>query len=119
MIYSKNDIQDFYTKVLNSYLAKGYMVNIRSMRVSHGDDAKIDLVKDGQVVRIIHDTAYDINFREYYTVKALGFKDYGSDVYWSPRGDILEEYYFIRTRDRRNYKMADEEEVNLLKSRLN
>ena len=119
MIYSKNDIQDFYTKVLNSYLAKGYMVNIRSMRGCQGDDARIDLVKDGQVVRIIHDTVYDIDFGEYYTVKALGFKDNGSDMYWSFRGDTLEEYYFIRTKDRRNYQMADEDEVNRLKSRIN
>ena len=119
MIYSKNDIQDFYTKVLNSYLTKGYMVNIRSMRGSQGEDAKIDLVKDGQVVRIILNTVYDIDLGEYYTVKALGFKDNGSDIYWSFRGDTLEEYYFIRTKDRRNYQMADEEEVNRLKLRLN
>lgn len=118
MIYSKNDIQDFYTKVLNSYLAKGYMVNIRSMRGLQGEDARIDLVKDGQIVRIAHNTAYDINFREYYTVKVLGFEDYGSDVYWNGRGDTLEEYYFIRTKDRRGYQMADEEDVNRIKSRI-
>lgn len=115
MIYSKNDIQDFYTKVLNSYLTEGYTVNITSMSGSQGEDAKIDLVKGDYVVRILADSEYVIGFGDIYKILVLSYKNTGSDLYWNNRGNILEECYFIRTKDRRNYRIADEDEVAQIK----
>lgn len=115
MIYSKNDISKFYTNSLNTYLTEGYTVNITSMSGSQGEDAKIDLVKGDYVVRILADSEYVIGFGDIYKILVLSYKNTGSDLYWNNRGNILDEYYFIRTKDRRNYRIADEDEVAQIK----
>ena len=42
-IYKTKDINELFTKVVNKYLAKGYVFNLNTMSGSQGEIAKVDL----------------------------------------------------------------------------
>lgn len=113
MIYSKNDIQSFYTNQIKKYLQDGYDINIESMNGSQGEDSRIDLVKDGEVIRVILDKRYEIRISDIIYIQIIRFKYDGSTIYWNNRGEVVKTFNFLKTRDRKNFYMVEgDEEVN-------
>ena len=53
------DINAKYTAIITEYLAKGYIINTRSMCGSQGDYAHIDLTDGTEVIRIMVDTFHE------------------------------------------------------------
>ena len=77
MIYSKNDISKFYSKVVKENLEYGD-INIPSMRGTQGADSSIDInLGDGRVRRVLIETKYDINIDDVIIIKVVDFKDTG------------------------------------------
>lgn len=108
------DINAKYTAIVTEYLAKGYIINTRSMCGSQGDYAHIDLTDGTEVIRIMVDT-----FHEWTDITLDGLEiivgradsevipNCENDYYtlWNSRLDIIsrERFYQIG-EDRRNGK---------------
>ena len=58
-IYKTKDINEFFTKVVNNYLAKGYVFNLNTMSGSQGEIAKVDLTNGEHIYRINIDKEHD------------------------------------------------------------
>lgn len=110
MIYTKNDISKFYSKVVKENLEYGD-INIPSMGGSQGEDSRIDInLGDGRVRRVLIDTNYDINIGDVTFIKVIDFKDTGSNLYWNDKGELVQSFYFVPIKGSANskYYMADQ-----------
>ena len=58
-IYKTKDINELFTKVVNKYLAKGYVFNLNTMSGSQGEIAKVDLTNGEHIYRINIDKEHD------------------------------------------------------------
>ena len=94
MIYTKNDISKFYSKVVKENLEYGD-INIPSMRGTQGADSSVDINLGGRVRRVLLDTTYDISIGDITVIKVIDFKDTGSNIYWNDKGDVVQSFYFV------------------------
>lgn len=94
MIYTKNDISKFYTKVVKENLKYGD-INIPSMRGNQGEDSRIDINLGGRIRRVLISSSYDIGLRDVTFIKVIDFMDTGSNLYWNDKGDLVQSFYFI------------------------
>lgn len=58
------DIDQKYTELVSKYLAAGYIINSATMASSEGENASIDLTKDGKMVRVLVGSFVELN--DYY-----------------------------------------------------
>lgn len=49
---TKFEIDKMFTRIIQEYIEDGYVINTKSMAGSQGEEGKIDLVKEDQLVRI-------------------------------------------------------------------
>ena len=119
MIYSKDDISKFYTKVVKENLEYGN-INIPSMTGSQGEDSRIDIDLGGRIRRVLIDTNYDINVGDVTFIKVIDFKDTGSNLYWNDRGDLVQIFYFIPVGGSSNskYYMVNSSELALAMAKM-
>ena len=120
MIYSKNDISKFYSKVVKENLEYGD-INIPSMRGTQGVDSSIDInLGDGRVRRVLIETKYDINIDDVIIIKVVDFKDTGSNLYWNDKGDLVQSFYFIPVRGTSysKYYMVNSSELALIMAKM-
>lgn len=104
MIYTKNDISKFYSKVVKENLEYGD-INIPSMGGSQGEDSRIDInLGDGRVRRVLIDINYDINIGDVTFIKVIDFKDTGSNIYWNDKGELVQSFYFVPIKGSANSK---------------
>lgn len=103
MIYTKNDISKFYSKVVKENLEYGD-INIPSMRGTQGADSSIDINLGGRVRRVLLDTTYDISIGDITAIKVVDFKDTGSNLYWNDKGDLVQSFYFVPIKGSANSK---------------
>lgn len=52
------EIEKIYTEAVNRYLADGFILNLNTMSGSQGEWGKIDLKKDGRLIRIRLESGY-------------------------------------------------------------
>ena len=102
MIYSKKDIRSFYTNQIMKYLQDGYEINIESMNGSQGEDSKIDLIKDEEVIRIILDRRYEMYVGTMFYIRIIRFEYDGSTIYWNDRGQFIKTFNFLNAKDGKN-----------------
>ena len=119
MIYSKNDISKFYSKVVKENLEYGN-INIPSMRGSQGADSSIDIDLGGRIRRVLIETKYDINIDDVIIIKVIDFKDTGSNLYWNDKGDLVQIFYFIPVRgtSHSKYYMVNSSELALIMAKM-
>ena len=77
------------------------------MNGSQGEDSRIDLVKDKEVIRIIFDKKYEMYIGIIYYIRIIKFEYDGSKIYWNERGQFLKTFNFLKARDGKNYYMVD------------
>lgn len=111
MIYSKNDIRSFYTNQIMKYLQDGYEINIESMNGSQGEDSRIDLVKDEEVIRIILDRRYEMYVGTIIYIRIIRFDYDGSTIYWNDRGQFIKTFNFLKAKDGKNYYMVEYDDL--------
>lgn len=109
MIYTKKDIQKFYTKMVKENLEYGD-INIRSMSGSQGEDSRIDINLGGRIRRVLIYTIYDIDIHDVIFIKIIDFMDNGSGIYWNDKGDLVQKFCFvpIRGTSYSKYYMVDQ-----------
>ena len=115
MIYTKDDISRFYTKVVKENLELGN-INIPSMTGSQGEDSRIDInIGGGRIRRILIDSKYDIYLGNVTLIKVIDFMDNGSSLYWNDKGDLVQIFYFIPVKgsSKSKYFMANSSELAL------
>lgn len=119
MIYTKNDISKFYSKVVKENLEYGD-INIPSMRGTQGADSSIDINLGGRVRRVLLDSKYDINIGDITAIKVIDFKDTGSNLYWNDKGDLVQSFYFIPIKGSSNskYYMTDRLQLGLILAKI-
>lgn len=119
MIYTKNDIAKFYTKVVKENLEYGD-INIPSMRGTQGADSSIDINLGGRVRRVLLDSNYDIHIGDVTMVKVIDFKDTGSNLYWNDKGDLVQIFYFVPVRGTSysKYYMVNSSELALIMAKM-
>lgn len=120
MIYTKNDISKFYSKVVKENLEYGD-INIPSMRGTQGADSSVDInLGGGRVRRVLIDTTYDISIGDITVIKVIDFKDTGSNLYWNDRGDVVQSFYFVPIKGSANskYYMANILDLDHIKTKV-
>lgn len=117
MIYTKNDISKFYTKVVKENLEYG-QINIPSMRGSQGECSKVDINLGGRVRRILIDSNYDFCLGQVTFIKVIDFVDTGLDLYWNDKGDLVQSFYFIRIKGSSKYYMVSPSDLDHIKTKI-
>lgn len=54
----KREIDEMFTKAVAYYIAEGWLVHTDTMRGTEGEIAKVDMVKDGFLIRVLLDTSW-------------------------------------------------------------
>lgn len=119
MIYTKNDISKFYSKVVKENLEHGD-INIPSMRGIQGADSSIDINLGGRIRRVLIETKYDINIDDVIIIKVIDFKNTGSNLYWNDKGDLVQDFYFVPVRgtSHSKYYMVNSSELALVMAKM-
>lgn len=118
MIYSKKDISKFYTNLVKEYLENGYDINIESMNGSQGEDSRIDMVKDGEVIRIILDQKYEMYIGTIDYIRIIRFEYDGSRIYWNERGQFLKTFNFLPAKDNKNFYMVEYDDLGQIVQKI-
>lgn len=111
MLLKREDIEREYTKKISEYLGQGYVVNLASMNGTQGEEAKIDLRKGNEVLRIYLDksalyptkTEGKEKYLSYVDALSLIIKryvedgDFYSDTLWLKDGEEIyrKDYYYV------------------------
>ncbi len=120
-IYKTKDINELFTKVVNKYLAKGYVFNLNTMSGSQGEIAKVDLTNGEHIYRINIDKEHDfencidtikITVKEYETNKKR--IDDSWITLWNNKGLLIECINFYEI-DRYGYADAYTTDIEFIR----
>lgn len=103
-----------FTDLVTKYLAKGYIVHTNSMGGSQGEEAKVDLYKDGNFLRIWMESksSHSWSNREEWhgsrMIISVGnwknpYNDKSPDIMWMQDFDVIEEYTYYNISNRGYY----------------
>lgn len=106
----KKDIDKIFTEIVADYISKNWIIYSSSIGENQGEKAKIDLVKDNEIVRILLDKNY--NYESYSYTISVGIKKESSNLYrgkdfdkifWNKDFEIIEEYKFYCIDKEKSY----------------
>lgn len=109
-----SEIEAIYTEKVTEYIAKGYSINTNTMSGHQGEIAKIDLRKDGEIIRILMDTERDNHFHEAVVIIVGRNTDEnaarrtgrsGYDTIWNYKLEVIEKRTFWQMQ--KDYRDVD------------
>lgn len=90
-----NEINRIYTEKVTEWMAKGYSINVKTMKGSQGEIARIDLTNGKDIVRIFVDTGYrrGCDTIEIIVGRVNDVKPYvnNNDIIWNNKLNIIEQ----------------------------
>lgn len=99
------DIDRKYTELVAEFFAKGYRLHTKSMSGSQGEEAKIDFIKDNELIRVWMDRKYEFDWDSELSGYTLFIrvgrwnedaKYAGRRIVWLHDLDVIEEYKFYQ-----------------------
>lgn len=109
-----SEIEAIYTAKVTEYIAKGYSINTATMSGHQGEIAKIDLRKDGEIIRILMETEHDEHFREAVVIivgrdteerNSRNTGRHGYDTIWNYKLEVIEKRTFWQMQ--KDYRDVD------------
>ena len=88
------DVDKIFARLVDEYIGNGYVINTRTMKGSQGEIAKVDLMKDGDFIRIYLDSGYDHKLSVDCLVLVVGraVKPVGDGVVWNNDLEDVDRY---------------------------
>lgn len=106
----KKDIDALFTSKIMEYINKGYIIHTDTMSGSQGEQAKVDLYNETEIIRILITSHYRTAMSGLKLIVGRNTnKTYNrpTDIIWNNDLQIIEEYEFIKLSD--NYFVTPEE----------
>ncbi len=106
----KKDIDALFTSKMMEYINKGYIIHTNTMSGSQGEQAKVDLYNDSEIIRIFITSHYRTSLSGLKLIVGRNTnKTYNrpTDIIWNNDLEIIEEQEFIKLSD--NYFVTPEE----------
>lgn len=106
----RKEIDTLFTNKIREYLDKGYIIHTYTMSGSQGEQAKVDLYNDTEIIRILITSHYRTSISGLKLIIGRNTnKVYGrpTDIIWNNDLQIIEEHEFIKLSD--NYFVTPEE----------
>lgn len=117
----RKEIDVLFTNKMVEYINKGYSIHSNTMGGSQGEQAKVDLSKDNDVIRILLHTKYS-GLSCTKLVITIGrntnkLHNTSTDIIWNNDLEILEEIEFIKLSE--NYYVTPEEYPSIREKQKN
>lgn len=122
------EIEKIYTDKIAEYLAKGYTINPATMCGHQGEIAKIDLKKDGEIIRILLDRLHEYKDlmvdgvvlkvgrnTDAFTELRRPFDTW--NTVWNEHLEILEQRFFYQIRNEADFFTEDYAAYSAMRAR--
>ena len=118
----RKDIDKLFTLKVSEYISKGYFIHANTMGGSQGEEAKVDLYKDKEVIRVLMDTKYNNGTQKFIiTVGKAPYRkngySYPTDIIWNQNLTPIETLEFYKVDN--NYFATEDEYKVIQEKRMN
>lgn len=117
-----SDIRKQYTAKVSEYLAKGYEICIETMSGTQGEMAKVDFVKDNEIIEVRLDEVH--RYREHDRIVITVEKYERPErlesrwtTLWIGKGETIEEISFYKVDEKGKYFTSSLEEIEEIKNK--